>query len=89
MAAAAAAASPVALRTAHEGLGRATALLREESGAAVTVAEAVPWGVRLAVGGGPVPAAERAAAEADLRARCHARLRAAGLLEGFAGLERS
>jgi small-conductance mechanosensitive channel len=68
---------------------RAAALLREESGAGVTVAETVPWGVRLAVGGGPVPAAERAAAEGDLRARCHARLRAAGLLEGFAGPDRS
>ena len=68
---------------------RALALLREETGAGVTVAETVPWGVRLAVGGGPVPAAERAAAESDLRARCHARLRAAGLLEGFAGPDRS
>ena len=68
---------------------QAAALLREESGADVAVAEAVPWGVRLAVGGGPVPAADRASAEADLRARCHARLRAAGLLEGFAGPDRS
>ena len=68
---------------------RAAALLSEEMGAGVTVAETVPWGVRLAVGGGPVPAAERAAAESDLRARCHARLRAAGLLEGFAGPDRS
>ena len=68
---------------------RAAALLREESGAGVSVAETVPWGVRLAVGGGPVAAADRAAAEADLRARCHARLREAGLLEGFAGPDRS
>src|SRR5690242_11417304 len=30
---------------------RALALLREETGAGVTVAETVPWGVRLAVGG--------------------------------------
>jgi small-conductance mechanosensitive channel len=68
---------------------RATALLRAEAGADVAVTETVPWGVRLAVGGAPVPAAERAAAEADLRARCHARLRAEGLLEGFAGPERT
>jgi small-conductance mechanosensitive channel len=68
---------------------RALELLREESGADVSVAEAVPWGIRLAVGGGPVPPPEHAAAEADLRARCHARLRAAGLLEGFAGHQRS
>jgi small conductance mechanosensitive channel len=68
---------------------RAAALLRAESGADVAVAETVAWGVRLAVGGAPVPAAERAAAEADLRARCHARLRAEGLLEGFAGSDRT
>jgi len=68
---------------------RAVAVLREESGADVAVAEAAAWGVRLAVGGGPVPAPERGAAEAELRARCHARLRAEGLLEGFAGPDRS
>jgi small conductance mechanosensitive channel len=68
---------------------RAVALLRAESGADVSVAETVPWGVRLAVGGAPVPGSGRAAAEADLRARCHARLRAEGLLEGFAGPERT
>jgi small-conductance mechanosensitive channel len=68
---------------------RAVAVLRDESGAGVTVAEAVPWGVRLAVGGDQVPAADRGAREADLRARCHARLRAEGLLEGFAGPDRS
>jgi small-conductance mechanosensitive channel len=68
---------------------RAMALLREESGGDVTVAELVPAGVRLAVGGGQVPASERPAAQADLRARCHARLRAEGLLEGFAASDRS
>ena len=68
---------------------RAVAVLREESGADVAVAEAAACGVRLAVGGGPVPAPERGAAEAELRARCHARLRAEGLLEGFAGPDRS
>jgi small conductance mechanosensitive channel len=68
---------------------RAREILEAESGADVTVAETVPWGVRLAVGGGPVPAPERAAREADLRARCHARLRDEGLLEGFGGPARS
>jgi small-conductance mechanosensitive channel len=68
---------------------RAVAVLRDESGAEVTVAEALPWGVRLAVGGDPVPAVDRGPREADLRARCHARLRAEGLLEGFAGPGRS
>jgi small conductance mechanosensitive channel len=68
---------------------RALEILRDESGGSVSVAEAVPWGVRLAVGGDPVPARERADREADLRARCHARLRAEGLLEGFASPDRS
>jgi small-conductance mechanosensitive channel len=68
---------------------RALEVLREESGAEVAVAEIAVDGVRLAVGGGPVPPRERAAREADLRARCHARLRAEGLLEGFSGAARS
>jgi small-conductance mechanosensitive channel len=68
---------------------RAIGLLREESGADVTIAETVPWGVRLAVGGDPVAPPDRAAREADLRARCHARLRSAGLLEGFGVSDRS
>jgi len=68
---------------------RALELLREEAGADVAVAEAVPWGVRLAVGGGPVDPAERAEREAELRARCLARLREEGLLEGFAERDRS
>jgi small-conductance mechanosensitive channel len=54
--------------------------LEEETGAAVSVAEAVAWGVRLSVGGDPVPPPERTAREADLRARCLRRLRAEGLL---------
>ena len=70
-------------------VARALELLREESGTDASLAEAVPSGVRLAVAGDPVPPAEHAAAEADLRARCHARLRAEGLLEGFAGYQRS
>jgi small conductance mechanosensitive channel len=68
---------------------RAVEILQAESGGAVSVAETVPWGVRLAVGGDPVPARDRAASEAELRARCHARLRAEGLLEGFADPDRS
>jgi small conductance mechanosensitive channel len=68
---------------------RAIELLREESGADVSVAETVPWGVRLAVGGDPVPPPDRAAREADLRARCHACLRSEGLLEGFGEQDRS
>jgi small-conductance mechanosensitive channel len=53
------------------------------------VAETVPWGVRLAFGGATVPPPERGAGEVALRARCHARLREEGLLEGFGGPERS
>ena len=55
----------------------------------VAVAETVPWGVRLAVAGGTVAPPERRSGEAALRARCHARLREEGLLEGFGGPERS
>ena len=69
--------------------GRAQAILQEESGGSATVAEMTPDGVRLAVSGAKVTAPERAAGEADLRARCHARLRADGLLEGFTGSDRS
>ena len=59
---------------------RAIAALAEETGQDVTVAEAVPWGVRLAVGSDPVPPPERAPREAELRRRCLARLRSEGLL---------
>jgi small-conductance mechanosensitive channel len=59
---------------------RAVQALEEETGAGVTVAEAVPWGVRLSIGSEPVPPSERAAREAELRARCLRRLRADGLL---------
>jgi small-conductance mechanosensitive channel len=55
----------------------------------VAVAEALPWGVRLVVAGGTVPPPERGAGETALRARCHARLREEGLLEGFGGADRS
>jgi small-conductance mechanosensitive channel len=68
---------------------RALEVLREESGDGVAIAEAVPWGVRINVGGGHVPAREKAASEAQLRARCLARLQAEGLLEGFTPPARS
>lgn len=66
---------------------RAVELLSGEGD--VAVAETVPWGVRLAVAGGRVPPPERGAGEAALRARCHARLREEGLLEGFSSPDRS
>jgi small-conductance mechanosensitive channel len=61
---------------------RALAVLAEETGKDASVAEVVPWGVRIAVGAEAVPAAERAAREAELRRRCFTRLRAEGLLRG-------
>ena len=45
-------------------------MLAEETGQEVTVAETVPWGVRLAVGSDPVPPPERAPREAELRRQC-------------------
>jgi small-conductance mechanosensitive channel len=59
---------------------RALAVLTEETGAEPTVAEILPWGVRLSVGGAPVAPADRGAHEADLRRRCFVRLRSEGLL---------
>jgi small-conductance mechanosensitive channel len=59
---------------------RAIAALADETGQDVSVAEAVPWGIRLAVGSDPVPPPERAAREAELRRQCLRRLRADGLL---------
>src|SRR3954471_19543768 len=61
-------------------VARAVAVLSEETGSSVGVAEALPWGVRLSVAGDPAPPAERAAHEAALRLRCVARLQAEGLL---------
>ncbi len=58
----------------------AIAALEDETGQSVTIAEAVPWGVRLAVGGDPVTAPDRAAREAELRRQCLARLRRDGCL---------
>jgi small-conductance mechanosensitive channel len=59
---------------------RAIAALGEETGQEVSVAEVVPWGVRLAVGSDPVPPPDRATREAALRRQCLARLRSEGLL---------
>lgn len=66
---------------------RAVEVLGEVGEAAV--AETVPWGTRLSVGGPTVTPPERGPAEGALRARCHAQLREAGLLEGFGAPERS
>jgi small-conductance mechanosensitive channel len=68
---------------------RALALLEEETGAAASIAEVTPDGVRLAVGGERVAPAEKGAREADLRARCLRRLRDAGLLETAPTIEGS
>jgi len=59
---------------------RAISVLTEETGQDVTVAEAVPWGTRLAVGSDPVPPPDRASREAALRRKCLRRLRQEGLL---------
>jgi hypothetical protein len=61
---------------------RAIEALRDQTGQDVMVAEALPWGVRLAIGGDPVPPPEKAAREAELRRECLRRLRAEGLLPG-------
>ena len=60
----------------HADVERAIEALRDETGQEASVAEAVPWGVRLAIGGDAVPPPERAAREADLRRLCLKRLRA-------------
>ena len=59
---------------------RALVVLAEETGKDASVAEVLPWGVRLTLGADPVPAPERAAREAELRRLAFARLRAEGLL---------
>ena len=49
---------------------RAITALEDETGQEVSVAEAVPWGTRLAVGSDPVSPPDRAPAEAALRRQC-------------------
>jgi len=63
---------------------RAIEALADETGQEVTVAETVPWGVRLAVGSDSVPPPDRAAREAELRRQCLRRLRSEGLLRADA-----
>ena len=60
----------------------AIAALEDETGQEVSVAEAVPWGTKLAVGSDPVSPPDRAPAEAALRRQCLKRLRQDGLLSG-------
>jgi small-conductance mechanosensitive channel len=61
---------------------RALAALGEETGSEVTVAEITPDGVRLTVGGDPVPPPQKGPRQAELRAQCLRRLRSEGLLGG-------
>jgi small-conductance mechanosensitive channel len=61
---------------------RALAVLAEETGSEATVAEVTPEGVRVSVGGDPVPPPEKGPRQAELRAQCLARLRSEGLLGG-------
>jgi small-conductance mechanosensitive channel len=60
---------------------RALAALHDETGQEASVAEAVAWGTRLAVGGDPVPPPQKAAREAELRRQCLKRLREDGLIQ--------
>ena len=59
---------------------RAVDVLAEETGAAVSIAETTPEGIKLSVAGKPVPPPARAAHEAELRLRCLRRLQAEALL---------
>lgn len=70
----------------HADAERAVALLAAETGHSVSVAEVVPWGIRLALAGEPAPPAERAAREGELRLRCARRLHQEGLLDQPQGL---
>jgi small-conductance mechanosensitive channel len=65
---------------AYADAARAVALLGELTGGDVSVAESTADGVRLSVGGESVAPPERARREAELRLRCLACLREAGLL---------
>jgi small-conductance mechanosensitive channel len=61
-------------------IDRAIAVLADETGHDVSVAETTVDGVRVAVGGERVPPSERARREAEVRAACLKRLHAEGLL---------
>ena len=61
---------------------RALVALREETGSDVSVAEVTHEGVRLSVGGDPVPPPQKGPRQAELRAQCLKRLRSEGLLGG-------
>jgi small-conductance mechanosensitive channel len=61
---------------------RALAVLEDETGSEATVAEVTPDGVRVSVGGDPVPPPQKGPRQAELRAQCLRRLRSEGLLGG-------
>ncbi len=61
---------------------RALAAIEEETGSEASVAEITAEGVRITVGGDPVPPPQKGPRQAELRAQCLKRLRAEGLLEG-------
>ena len=61
---------------------RALAALRDETGSEATVAEITHEGVRITVGGDPVPPPQKGPRQAELRAQCLKRLRLEGLLGG-------
>ena len=65
----------------HADVERALAALHDETGQEASVAEAVAWGTRLAVGGDPVPPPQKAGREAELRRQCLKRLREDGLIQ--------
>ena len=61
---------------------KALAALADATGSKASVAEITADGVRIQIAGDPVPPPERAPRQAELRARCLARLRSEGLLGG-------
>jgi small-conductance mechanosensitive channel len=61
---------------------RALAALEDETGSEASVAEITPEGIRITVGGDPVPPPQKGPRQAELRAQCLKRLRAEGLLGG-------
>jgi small-conductance mechanosensitive channel len=63
---------------------KATAAVAEATGGSVSVAESTAIGIRLSVGGDPVPPNQKATRETELRTAALTRLHADGLLEGFA-----